>query len=966
MISAIFQGDFTSFQQAIERTETRLRTFEQNAAKVDTTLAKMGNKFSGVKVIQDAIAMEKAIKDIGGATMLTRQELIDVGTQAQAALDKLKALGREGSQGLKDLAAAGAQARADVASTAEATGAKMTGIGGAFSSLTGLVGGFGLAMAGAFSVGKVINFASEIGSFAGQMVDLSDQTGIAIEDLQALDYVAAGAGLTIEDVTGSVGQLSNRLAGGDKSAAAAMEKLGLSTQALLSQSPDEALIEIAEAVGKIQNPMEKTAIAMDLFGKAGPKMLRLMKGDLDDLIEAAKGTGAVIDEELIRKADDFDDAWDQAVKSVKGYIASIVLSPFKGTSPEAARATLDSIMKRREAGDEGALRVSDEYLSNLADSVLEADKLKLAGALGPAKPGFGTVAAGIQTSIDAAARLGGITAGRTPAEIAAAKQATDDEIARQKRIRDQFGKKPPTAEELERGLFGYTSAERDKWAKEQDDFIAQQFRDAARLKAAKDQFFGGDTSIGGEMPRPTLVQNTAKEAAAIAQMYKGPATATIGTIENTIAPQAATSFSKGFSATLSKTLGPTILAAVTSGGGAKAIGQGMTSAVGSAIGEGLLGKDSTIGKAISKNWTGILGDTLGAALPGIGALAGPALSAAMKGIGKLFGAEGKKTNKDRDAWIEANFGTSDNLRKLAVEAGVTEAALQKVFSTKKVKDFEAASKAVADQINAFNNEQAADQERLNAALTKYGFTFEEIGKKTQQSQLDATAKELIEDWRVLVGSGIEIATVNDRMSDSINAYLTTALKVGAEIPAAMKPILERMAAQGELTDEAGNKITDLKAAGITFSETMTQGFDRVVLKLGELIDKIGGVGSAISSIPDADVAVNYSYNVPPPPSFPSINMPPGFDPSGYAYGGGVPGMPGYNFAQGTGGKYIDFGAGTPAMLHGKERVMTAGEGEGGLAAMAQSITNLQVSMVRAIRENALSVRDQTLLAIGRG
>jgi hypothetical protein len=31
------------------------------------------------------------------------------------------------------------------------------------------------------------------------------------------------------------------------------------------------------------------------------------------------------------------------------------------------------------------------------------------------------------------------------------------------------------------------------------------------------------------------------------------------------------------------------------------------------------------------------------------------------------------------------------------------------------------------------------------------------------------------------------------------------------------------------------------------------------------------------------------------------------------------------FASGTHGQYMDFGPGTPVMLHGRERVMTAGE-----------------------------------------
>jgi hypothetical protein len=36
-----------------------------------------------------------------------------------------------------------------------------------------------------------------------------------------------------------------------------------------------------------------------------------------------------------------------------------------------------------------------------------------------------------------------------------------------------------------------------------------------------------------------------------------------------------------------------------------------------------------------------------------------------------------------------------------------------------------------------------------------------------------------------------------------------------------------------------------------------------------------------------------------------------------------------SFAGGTGGRYRDFGRGTLAVLHGRERVMTEGEGSGG-------------------------------------
>jgi TP901 family phage tail tape measure protein len=145
-------------------------------------------------------------------------------------------------------------------------------------------------------------------------------------------------------------------------------------------------------------------------------------------------------------------------------------------------------------------------------------------------------------------------------------------------------------------------------------------------------------------------------------------------------------------------------------------------------------------------------------------------------------------------------------------------------------------------------EQAADQERLNSAIQRYGFEWEELGAKFRQTQLNNGAKELIEDWRVLVASGISMETVNTRMAGAMNEYLQSALTVGAEVPLAMQPILQSFADQGLLVDAAGNKITDLSAAGITFTETMAAGFDRVIVKLDQLINSLIAAGTAIDPL----------------------------------------------------------------------------------------------------------------------
>lgn len=235
------------------------------------------------------------------------------------------------------------------------------------------------------------------------------------------------------------------------------------------------------------------------------------------------------------------------------------------------------------------------------------------------------------------------------------------------------------------------------------------------------------------------------------------------------------------------------------------------------------------------------------------------------------------------------------------------------------------------QINAILEEQRADQERLNNAIQKYGFTMEEAGAVWRQQQMHSQAKELIEDWRVLVGSGIDFALVNERMAEAINEYFHMALRTGAEIPAAFEPILQKMVETGDLTGLNGEKITDLNAVTINWARTMGQEFDRVIEKLEQLFQKVFGVGDAINNIP-REVVIDVIFRTPTEDAEYTGGkaVPRNLNPATEV--GVLDGLPG--FARGTQGQFVDFGAGTPVMLHGRERVVTDEEqretGSGGL------------------------------------
>ena len=178
-------------------------------------------------------------------------------------------------------------------------------------SVTDMVGAkfktLGPAIAGAFSIGAVTAAISKYTEFTGKISDLSAKTGIGTEALQRLKYAAEQNGGTLEQVTGAVLKLGNNLAGGNKSAVGALGALGLSFEQIRSMAPDKAFITIGDAIAKVEDPMARSKLAIDLFGKSGAELLPMMTGNLSDTAAAADRLGIVMSDSAIEAGDKFGD-----------------------------------------------------------------------------------------------------------------------------------------------------------------------------------------------------------------------------------------------------------------------------------------------------------------------------------------------------------------------------------------------------------------------------------------------------------------------------------------------------------------------------------------------------------------------------------------------------------------------------------------------------------------------------------
>ena len=205
-ITATFKADFTSFVDAVNRAESELRSFETGASKVEGSLRRMTDAFSGRRIIQDATLSAKAIDDIGGVSKLTEGELKRVASQAQEAVNKLKAMGLEVPPGIQKIADA-----------TKATGGAFEGLKGPLGSATALLGTFGVGL----SAAAIVGFGKAILGDADALTKMSDKTGLSVQGLQRLQVAGDDAGNTIEEMSSAVNQMQNRLASGDASAVGA-------------------------------------------------------------------------------------------------------------------------------------------------------------------------------------------------------------------------------------------------------------------------------------------------------------------------------------------------------------------------------------------------------------------------------------------------------------------------------------------------------------------------------------------------------------------------------------------------------------------------------------------------------------------------------------------------------------------------------------------------------------------------
>jgi len=148
--------------------------------------------------------------------------------------------------------------------------------GGMFGGLTSAISNLS-AMAVAM---KVATFAADglmqAIQLGDDLVDLNAQTGVAVDKLMELQMAFELNGMKAEQVQPVLAKMQKLIAeagSGSAEAAAKFAAMGISIDEIQGLTADEQLMRIGEAISRIQNPAQRAAAAMEIFGKSGAKLL---------------------------------------------------------------------------------------------------------------------------------------------------------------------------------------------------------------------------------------------------------------------------------------------------------------------------------------------------------------------------------------------------------------------------------------------------------------------------------------------------------------------------------------------------------------------------------------------------------------------------------------------------------------------------------------------------------------------
>ena len=194
-----------------------------------------------------------------------------------------------------------------------------TGLQGAFNRLKASTGGLSGALGSLVPVAGIaclVALGKRSLDAADNLNDLSQRTGVGVESLSKFGASAADSGSNVDEVAKAMGRLARGVVDPASKANEALRSIGVSSTDASGKikSMDQIMLDVADRFAKMPDGAQKTALAMDLFGKSGANMIPM----LNQGREALGKYSATIDTQMAQAADKLNDSINEVARAFMG------------------------------------------------------------------------------------------------------------------------------------------------------------------------------------------------------------------------------------------------------------------------------------------------------------------------------------------------------------------------------------------------------------------------------------------------------------------------------------------------------------------------------------------------------------------------------------------------------------------------------------------------------------------------
>jgi hypothetical protein len=192
------------------------------------------------------------------------------------------------------------------------------------------------AVAGAVVVvgAAFFELAEHAAGVGGNLNDVSEKTGITVPQLSRLSNAAQVAGSDINTMSNAIFMMQRNMAEGGPKFEEGMQRINVSLDDFKKLTPDQQLLAVAEGLKATEDPSQRAAAAMEIFGRQGRDLIPTLN-KLDEAMQATAGIQPWTDEEA-HQAEEFE----MSVKALKVQFEAFVIDLGRDVLP-LVRSTID-------------------------------------------------------------------------------------------------------------------------------------------------------------------------------------------------------------------------------------------------------------------------------------------------------------------------------------------------------------------------------------------------------------------------------------------------------------------------------------------------------------------------------------------------------------------------------------------------------------------------------------------------